>query len=49
MLEVLAVAVVKQQGIRVVLADPLHLLNIKCTLGFYPLALSASWDRNRKA
>ena len=48
-LEVFTVAVIQQQGVRVVLADPLHFLNIKCALGLYPLTLPASRDRDRQA
>lgn len=47
-LEVFTVAVIQEEGIRIVLANPLHLLNVKCALGFYPLTLPASWNRDRQ-
>lgn len=45
-LEVLAVAVVKQQRVWIVLADPLHLLHVKRALGLHPLPFAATrhWD-----
>lgn len=44
--EVLAVAVVHQQGVWVVLADPLHLLHVERALGLHPLPFTATrhWD-----
>lgn len=48
MLEVFAVTVIQKQSVRVVLADPLHLLHVECALGFDPFPFSASWNRNRQ-
>lgn len=48
-LEVFAIAVVQKQCVWVVLANPLHLLNIKSALGLDPFSLSASWNRNGQA
>lgn len=49
MFEMFAVAVVNQESVRVVFADPLHLLNIKCALGLDPLSFPSSWNRDGKA
>lgn len=49
MLEVFAVALVQKQGVRVVLADPLHLLDVERALGLYPLALPTSRDGDGQA
>ena len=46
MLEVLAIAVVQQQGVWVVLANPLHLLHVEGALGLHPLPLPAARDRD---
>ena len=44
--EVFAVSVVQQQGVRVVLADPLHLLHVKRALSLHPLPLPAPRNRD---
>ena len=45
-LEMFAVAVVQKQGVGVVLADPLHLLNIKRALSLHSLPLPAPRNRD---